>query len=63
MDALGCVITVAAGAASTHDNAIGTELLDRIAIGNPSGATAWVDAGFKNTVAVHFEEVVHWNHR
>jgi transposase len=40
-------------AASVHDNAIGIELLDRVAIDNPAVTTAWVDAGFKNKVAGH----------
>jgi transposase len=53
VDVLGCVIAVAVTAASTHDNQIGIELLDRVAIDNPSVVTAWVDAGFKDTVAAH----------
>ncbi|GAA0970267.1 hypothetical protein GCM10009550_77810 [Actinocorallia libanotica] len=53
MDVLGCVIAVTVSTASTHDNAIGTELLGRVAIDNPWVATARVDARFKNTVAAH----------
>ena len=52
-DVLGLVIAVVVTAASVHDNAIGIELLDRVCIDNPSVRTAWVDAGFKNTVADH----------
>ncbi|MBE1533203.1 IS5 family transposase [Actinomadura algeriensis] len=52
-DALGLVLAVAVTAASTHDNAIGIDLLDRVAIDNPSVTRAWVDAGFKNAVADH----------
>ena len=40
-------------AASVHDNAIGTALLDKIMAHNPGVTKAWVDAGFKDTVAVH----------
>ncbi|GAA0235733.1 hypothetical protein GCM10009527_035250 [Actinomadura nitritigenes] len=52
-DALGLVIAVTVTAASVHDNAIGIDLLDKVAIDNPSVTTAWVDAGFKNAVADH----------
>jgi hypothetical protein len=40
-------------AACVHDNAIGITLLDKVAAHNPSVTKAWVDAGFKNAVAVH----------
>ncbi|WP_066374689.1 IS5 family transposase [Herbidospora mongoliensis] len=52
-DVLGLVVAVVVTAASVHDNAIGIDLLDRVAIDNPSVRTAWVDAGFKNAVADH----------
>lgn len=53
VDVLGLVIAVFVTAASVHDNAIGVELLDRVAIDNPTVKLAWVDAGFKNTVVEH----------
>lgn len=53
VDVLGLVIAVVVTAASVHDNAIGIGLLDKVAIDNPSVTTAWVDAGFKNSVAAH----------
>jgi transposase len=52
-DVLGLVIAVVVTAASVHDNAIGIQLLDRVAIDNPTVTRAWVDAGFKNAVAEH----------
>ncbi|TDD96812.1 IS5 family transposase [Actinomadura rubrisoli] len=52
-DVLRLVIAVAVTAANVHDNAIGTRLLDRVVLDNPSVRTAWVDAGFKNAVADH----------
>ncbi|MFD1548074.1 IS5 family transposase, partial [Nonomuraea guangzhouensis] len=52
-DVLGLVIAVVVTAASVHDNAIGSVLLDKVAAGNPSVTKAWTDAGFKNAVAVH----------
>jgi transposase len=52
-DVLGLVIAVVVAAASVHDNAIGIELLDKVAIDNPTVQRAWVDAGFKNAVAEH----------
>lgn len=52
-DVLGLLIAVLVTAASVHDNAIGTALLDKVAAHNPSVAKAWVDAGFKNAVAAH----------
>jgi transposase len=52
-DTLGLGIAVLVTAASVHDNAIGTQLLDLVAIAAPSVSRAWVDAGFKNTVAEH----------
>lgn len=56
-DVLGLLIAVVVTAASVHDNAIGIELLDQVAIDNPSVRTAWVDAGFKNAVATHGAEL------
>lgn len=50
---LGLVIAVVVAAASMHDNAIGIQLLDKVAIDNPAVTKAWVDAGFKNAVAEH----------
>jgi transposase len=52
-DVLGLVIAVVVAAASTHDNAIGIQLLDKVAIDNPTVRRAWVDAGFTNAVADH----------
>jgi hypothetical protein len=40
-------------AASTHDNALGTALLSRVAAENPTVSKAFVDAGFKDDVAIH----------
>jgi hypothetical protein len=40
-------------AASVHDNAIGTAVLDKVMARNPGVTKAWVDAGFKDTVAIH----------
>jgi len=39
-------------AASVHDNAIGNALLDKVAAHNPTVVKAWVDAGFKDDVAI-----------
>jgi transposase len=53
-DVLGLVIAVVVTAAAVHDNAIGIDLLDKVAIEAPAVTTAWVDAGFKkNAVADH----------
>lgn len=57
VDVLGLVIAVVVAAASTHDNAIGIALLDKVAIDNPTVTTAWVDAGFKNAVTDHGAEL------
>ncbi|ROO87970.1 IS4 family transposase [Actinocorallia herbida] len=54
-DTLGLIIAVVVTAASVHDNAVGIELLDQVAIDNPSVEAAWVDAGFKRQVADHGE--------
>jgi transposase len=53
VDVLGLVIAVTVAAANAHDNAIGIQLLDKVAVDNPGVRTAWVDAGFKNAVADH----------
>ncbi len=54
MDVLGLVIAVVVLAASAHDNAAGTALLDQVAE-NAGGAAdkALVDQGFKNAVVDH----------
>jgi transposase len=55
VDVLGLVIAVVVAAASTHDNAIGNALLDRLAAATPPGSvqTALVDQGFKNSLVAH----------
>ena len=40
-------------ATSAHDNHIGTALLTRVAAENPSVSKTFVDAGFKDRVAIH----------
>ncbi len=52
-DVLGLLLAVYVTAASVHDNAIGIELLDQVAIDHPTVTAAWVDAGFKNALADH----------
>ncbi len=52
-DVIGLVIAVFVVAASVHDHAIGTTLLDKVAAGAPTATKAWVDAGFKETVVEH----------
>ncbi|WP_326793273.1 IS5 family transposase [Streptomyces sp. NBC_00841] len=54
-DVLGLVIAVVVLAASVHDNAVGTALLDRVVAGTQPGAVkkALADQGFKNTVQDH----------
>jgi transposase len=52
-DVIGLIIAVVVMAASTHDNVIGTALLDKVAADNPTVTKAWVDAGFKDAVAIH----------
>jgi hypothetical protein len=49
-DAAQAVVVVTA---SVHDNQIGNTLLDKVAAHNPSVIKAWVDAGFKDHVAIH----------
>ncbi len=53
VDALGLIIAVVVTAASITDNAIGIKLLDKVAEHTPTVTRAWVDAGFKQDVAVH----------
>lgn len=53
VDALGLIIAVVVTAASVTDNAIGIELLDKVAENAPTVTHAWVDAGFKQDFAVH----------
>jgi len=53
VDALGLIIAVVVTAASITDNAIGIRLLDKVAEHAPTVTHAWVDAGFKQGLAVH----------
>lgn len=53
VDVLGLVIAVVVLAASAHDNAAGTALLDKVAATTPTVSTALVDQGFKNAVVAH----------
>lgn len=53
MDALGLIIAVVVIAASATDNQIGVRLLDRVVAHTPTVTKAWVDAGFKDDVAIH----------
>ncbi|MFJ1548112.1 IS5 family transposase [Streptomyces sp. NPDC088246] len=55
VDVLGLVIAVVVLAASVHDNAVGTALLNRVVASTQPGAVkkALVDQGFKNTVQDH----------
>lgn len=52
MDVIGLIIAVVVMAASAHDNQIGTALLSKVAAENPSVSKAFVDAGFKDQVAI-----------
>ncbi len=52
VDVIGLIIAVVVVAASVHDNAIGTALLDKVAAAG-TVRTALVDQGFKNTVVEH----------
>jgi transposase len=52
-DVIGLVVAALVVAASTHDNAIGVTLLDKVAVSAPTVAKVWVDAGFKETVVEH----------
>lgn len=53
VDALGLVIAVVVTAASVTDNAIGIRLLDKVVEHTPTVTRAWVDAGFKQDMALH----------
>ena len=53
MDAVGLVIAVVVTAASVTDNAIGIRLLDQVVTHTPTVTRAWVDAGFKQDMALH----------
>src|SRR3954451_22181128 len=53
VDALGLIIEVVVMAASATDNQIGVRLLDRVVEHTPTVSKAWVDAGFKDDVAIH----------
>jgi transposase len=53
VDVLGLVIAVVVLAASAHDNAAGTALLDKVAASTPAVSAALVDQGFKNAVVAH----------
>jgi hypothetical protein len=50
---LGLIIAVVVVAASTHDNAVGIKLLDKVAVATPTVTKAWVDQGFKKAVVEH----------
>ncbi|MFV2104907.1 transposase, partial [Micromonospora sp. LOL_024] len=53
VDALGLIIAVVVTAASVTDNAIGIRLLDKVTEHTPTVTRAWVDAGFKQDLALH----------
>ena len=53
VDVLGLVIAVVVLAASAHENAAGTALLDKVAASTPTVSTALVDQGFKSAVVAH----------
>jgi transposase len=53
VDALGLIIAVVVMAASVTDNVIGVSLLDKVVEHTPTVSKAWVDAGFKDDVAIH----------
>jgi transposase len=53
VDALGLIIAVVVTAASVTDNAIGIRLLDKVVAHTPTVSRAWVDAGFKQNLALH----------
>jgi len=57
VDIIGLIIAVVVMAASAHDNAIGTALLDKVAARTPAVAKALVDQGFKKTVVEHGQTV------
>ena len=53
VDVLGLIIAVVVMAASATDNQIGVRLLDKVVAHTPTVTKAWVDAGFKDDVAIH----------
>lgn len=53
VDVLGLVIAVVVVAASVHENAVGTALLDRVAAQSDTVKKVLVDQGFKKTVVDH----------
>jgi transposase len=53
VDALGLIIAVVITAASVTDTAIGVGLLDRVVEHSPTVTRVWVDAGFKDDLAIH----------
>lgn len=53
VDTLGLIIAVVVTAASVTDNAIGMRLLDKVVEHTPTVTRAWVDAGFKQDMALH----------
>jgi hypothetical protein len=54
VDALGLIIAVVVMmAASATDNLIGVRLQDKAVEYTPTVTKAWVDAGFKDDVAIH----------
>ncbi|WP_405098509.1 IS5 family transposase [Micromonospora sp. NBC_01412] len=53
VDTLGLIIAVVVSAASVTDNAIGIQLLDKVVEHTPTVTRAWVDAGFKQDLALH----------
>ena len=53
VDVLGLIIAVVVMAASATDNQIGVKLIDRVVAHTPTVSKAWVDAGFKDDVAIH----------
>ncbi|MER5917198.1 IS5 family transposase [Streptomyces sp. NPDC001982] len=57
VDVLGLVIAVVVLAASVHDNAFGTALLDKVAANAGTVQKALVDQGFKKTVVDHGRQV------
>ncbi|MEU1450150.1 IS5 family transposase [Streptomyces sp. NPDC059340] len=57
VDVLGLVIAVVVLAASVHENAFGTALLDKVAANAGTVKKALVDQGFKKTVVDHGQQV------
>lgn len=53
VDVLGLIIAVVVTAASVTDNEIGVRLIDEVVRHTPTVTKAWVDSGFKDTVAIH----------